>query len=172
MFKWSASYLQHTQIHCFTHHGLFELIGFNAAHKERLTHAQRPHEQLEWALKLTAQSRGTLPCLHSLKTQKLSHLHHAKINSTHKRGPHTKTHITQNYNKYPYYKHHKDTSSPFCVALFWSNLFLSFLPLINVMFSYSLPLSPHFFGIFIGCLYPSLSISLLLLFHTLYMQML
>lgn len=62
-----------------THHGLFEFIGFDTAHKKGLTDAQRPHEQLQRSFKLTAESRGTFSGLHSLKTQKLFYYLHTEM---------------------------------------------------------------------------------------------
>ena len=37
------------------HHGLLELIGLDAAHKEGLAGTQRPHQQLQRPLKLAAE---------------------------------------------------------------------------------------------------------------------
>lgn len=53
-----------------THHGLLVLIGFDAAHEERLAHAQRPHQQLQRALELAAERRGALPRLRTLRSDK------------------------------------------------------------------------------------------------------
>lgn len=70
--SWSIAYIwskgtgPDTNFWAQTHHWNFEFVGFDAPHKEGLTRAQSPHEHLQGAFKLTAQSRRTLPSLHTL----------------------------------------------------------------------------------------------------------
>lgn len=51
-----------------THHGFLELVGFDAADKERLTYIEGSHQQLQRKLELATQSRGSLPGVHTLAT--------------------------------------------------------------------------------------------------------
>ena len=51
-----------------THHGLLELVGFDAAHKEGLAHAECPHQQLQGAFELAAECRRALPRLYALRS--------------------------------------------------------------------------------------------------------
>lgn len=62
---------QHAQAHRIlnlAHHGFFELVGFYTANEERLTHTERPHQQLQGSFELTAQSRRALSRLNTLQT--------------------------------------------------------------------------------------------------------
>lgn len=54
-----------------SYHRFFELVGFYTANEERLTHAERPHQHLEGAFELTAQSGRALPRLSTLETHKV-----------------------------------------------------------------------------------------------------
>lgn len=70
---------------CCSYHWFFQLVWFYAAHKKRLTRAERSHQHLQRTLELTAQSGRTLPRLNSLKhtyTQKMTAFHHSKVSMT------------------------------------------------------------------------------------------
>lgn len=62
--------LSHTRT-C-SHHWFFELVGFYTANEERLTHTERPHQHLQGAFELAAQSGRALPRLNALQTHKTS----------------------------------------------------------------------------------------------------
>lgn len=159
-----------SQKYSFTHHGLFELIGFDTAYEERLTDAQRPHEQLEWALKLTAKSRGALPCLHSLKTEILpltSQKNKRSFTATYTLHKRTSHNATTNTNT----MHITKTPIHLLVWPFFGPIISSFSPASNK--SHSFIISPllitflqELHWLLVSSVYP------LLLFPMLYMQML
>lgn len=62
-----------------TYHGLLVLIGFDAADKEGLAHAESPHQQLQGALELAAERRRALPRLCSLQNHSVVHSGNERI---------------------------------------------------------------------------------------------